>query len=177
MAIGSHDSHDAPGYTSLEPVALSDLKNPLVRGAVVLWHSLCNDRRFPAHADLDPRMLASFQDYMILLKVIEGGEDFEYRFVGKNQAQAYKYPVEGYLITQTLERSSKYGPMIFAGYRYIQQSGIPFAMRGWVGEDYVTANFSYFETVALPLGPSDDYVDYIVVFSAFAPRDLNPVHT
>lgn len=168
------DSADYSDVTSFEPVPLEDLKNPLVRRAVAYWRLRCGERRFPARDDLDPRDLAKFQRHMILIKVIDGGADFEYRYVGDVQRQAYAKPVAGKRMSETMVGSS-YGPSIFAGYQYIQKAGIAFALRGWAGKDYTSANFAYFESVALPLGPDDTTVDHMLVFSAYAPRDLKPV--
>ena len=159
--------------TLFEPVALDDLENPLVVQAVAYWRSLCRGRRFPARSDLDSRALAPFQSHMILLKVIGDGEDFEYRFVGAVQAEAYARTVQGKRMRAMAEETQA-GPSVFAGYQYIQRTGIPFALRGWAGKDYTAANFQYCESVALPLGDSDDKVDHMVIFSAYVPRTIKP---
>lgn len=170
----TNDSGDYSDKTLFEPVALEDLQNPLVRDAVAFWRSLCGSRRFPAHGDLDPRALSRFQSHMILLKVIEDGADFEYRFVGEVQREAYVRPYVGRRLTDPAN-VSPYNEPFLAGYRFIQKHGTPFALRGWAGKDFTFSKFAYFESVALPLGPDDDHVDHIVIFSAYAPRDLKPV--
>lgn len=160
------------GVTSLEPVALDDLSNPHVTQAVAYWRSLCRGRRYPARNDLDPRALSPIQRHMILVKVTEDGADFEYRMVGELQAQAYTRPIQGKFLSELAADSPVYGSAIFAGYVYIQKTGEPFALRGWVGKDYGYGNFCYCESVTLPLGPTDDWVDHLLIFSAFAPREL-----
>jgi hypothetical protein len=170
----TNDTGDYSEITSFEPVALEDLQNPLVRQAVTYWRSLCGSRRYPEHRDLDPRTLSPFHRHMILLKVVDGGADFEYRFVGEIQRTAYTKPVSGKRMSETLA-GSPFGPAIFSGYQYIQKSGITYALRGWAGKDYKAANFAYFESVTLPLGPDDATVDHLIVFSAYAPRHLKPV--
>jgi hypothetical protein len=175
MASHSHHTLDYSEVTSFEPVALDNLENPLVRQAVAYWRSLCGARRFPARDDLAPRALVPFQRHMILLRVIDDGADFEYRFVGEAQAAAYTHPVQGRRMSEMAALSPDFGPPVFAGYRYIQQSGTPFALRGWAGKDYVAANFAYTESVTLPLGVRDDHVDHLVIFSAYVPRDVKPV--
>jgi len=164
-------SSDYSHVTSFEPVALDELENPLVVKAVAYWRSLCRGRRFPARNDLNPRALSPFQSHMVLLKVIDGGADFEYRFVGEAQADAYNRPVQGRRMSE-LAAESDTGPAIFAGYRHIQRSGEPFALRGWAGKVYARANFVYCESVALPLGDTNDMVDHLIVFSAFVPRTI-----
>lgn len=158
-------------FTSFEVVPLDDLQNPLLRQAVAYWRSVCGTRRFPAREDLDPRELAPLRSHMILIKVLNNGADFEYRFVGEVQLRAYSRPYAGQQLSRPANPSI-YSEAFFTGYQYIQQSGNTFAMRGWAGKDFTYSNFVYFETVVLPLGPSDDEVDYIAVFSAYAPRDL-----
>jgi hypothetical protein len=174
MVVASSDSGDDPEITSFAPVALDDLENPLVRRAVAYWRTLCGERRFPARENLDQRALVPFQPYMILLKVIDDGADFEYRFVGEAQRMAYDRSFAGRRLSDPAN-TSPYSKPIFTGYQYIQKSGTPFAMRGWAGKDFTHSKFAYFESVALPLGPDDDHVDHIVVFSAYAPRDLKPI--
>ncbi len=171
----SSDTGDYSDITSFDPVALDDLQNPLVRQAVAYWRSVCKGRRFPARDDLEPRALAPFRPYMILLKVVEGGADFEYRFVGAMQAKAYTHVVEGRRMKDMTALSPLYGPPVFAGYQFIQKHGIAFALRGWAGKDYTAANFAYFESVTLPLG-SNDKVEHLAIFSAYAPRGLTPTH-
>jgi hypothetical protein len=175
MCAASHDPADFSEFTSFAPVALDDLQNPLVRKAVGYWRSLSGARRYPARDDLDPRALVPFQPYMILIKVIGDGDDFEYRFVGEVQAKAYAHPFTGRRLSDPAN-PSPYSKLFFAGYQQIQKSGVPFAIRGWAGKDFTATNFAYFESVALPLGPDDNHVDHIAVFSAYAPRNLKPVH-
>jgi len=172
MPSASHDEY--PGFTSFEPVALDELENPLVVEAVAYWRGLCRGRRFPARTDLDQRALEPFQSHMILLKVVGDGEDFEYRFVGSAQVKAYARQIEGKRMKALAETSPGFGPAVFAGYVYIQKTGMPFAIRGWAGEDYVSANFLYCESVTLPLGDRDDFVDHLAVFSAYVPRGMEP---
>ena len=169
------DHSDYSEITSFEPVGLDDLQNPLVRQAVAYWQAQRRGRRFPARDDLDQRALIPFRRHMILLKVVEDGADFEYRFVGEAQAQAYSHKVQGRRMSEMMTRSPDFGPSIFAGYQFIQKTGTPFALRGWAGNDYTAANFSYFESVTLPLGRADDDVDHLVLFSAYVPRGLKTV--
>jgi hypothetical protein len=170
-AMTSTDPGDYLDITSFEPVALDDLQNPLVQQAVAYWRARCGQRRFPAREDLDQRALLPFQPHMILLKAIDGGNDFEYRFVGEAQRRAYLRPYEGRRISDPAN-TSPYSQVFFAGYRCIQKSGTPFAIRGWAGKDFTSATFAYFESVVLPLGTTDDNVDHLAIFSAYAPRSM-----
>lgn len=174
MAVAHSDSGEYPDITSFAPVALDDLENPLVRRAVGYWRTLSGTRRFPAREDLDPRTLVPFQPYMIMLKVIDGGADFEYRFVGETQRMAYLRPYTGRRMSDPAN-VSPYSKVFFTAYQCIQKTGTPFAIRGWAGKDFACATFAYFESVVLPLGPDNEHVDHLVIFSAYAPRDLKPV--
>lgn len=174
MAVASSDFCENPDITSFDPVALDDLENPLVRRAVGYWRTLAGTRRYPAREDLDQRTLVPFQPYMILLKAVDDGADFEYRFVGETQSMAYERPYSGRRLSDPAN-VSPYSAVFLKAYQYIQKSGTPFAIRGWAGKDFTFATFAYFESVVLPLGPDDEHVDHLIIFSAYAPRDLKTI--
>jgi hypothetical protein len=156
--------------TSLESIMLDDLESPIVKLGAEYWRALRGIRRYPSRKDLHPRDVASVLGNMVLVKVIDGGNDFEYRIVGEVQAQAYGYRLQGRRISQIAAERPAYGHSVRGAYRRICESGEPVAVRGYIGSDFAHLKFAYCEHIALPLGATDDAVDHILIFSTYVAR-------
>lgn len=158
-------SHElAPKGPTFEAIALEALSKPLVIQGLAYWRSLCGTRTFPAREQLSPREILRLLTNTILLKVIDGGNDFEFAVVGDEVTRAYRTK----LIHRRLSEIAKDIPnaATFWGgvYRDIIQNRKPWAVRFSSGSDG-EARFSNAEAVLLPLGPRDDVVDHIITFT------------
>ena len=60
----------------------SEVQNPLTRKALDKWNRLRGDRRFPSRRDAAPRELSSLLRNIALVRVIQGGADFQFRIIG-----------------------------------------------------------------------------------------------
>jgi hypothetical protein len=156
---------DIPDYTAVHAVALDELDSAVLKLAAEYWRSRLNGRRFPARGDLQPRDLAGILRDMVLVKIIEGGADYEYRIVGDAQAQAYTVPLQGRRISEISVAAPWFGHIAAFTYEYVRRSGEPVAMRGGVGHEFPEARFVYHESVFLPLGTNDDAVDHLLIVS------------
>ena len=121
---------DIPDYTAVHAVALDELDSAVLKLAAEYWRSRLNGRRFPARGDLQPRDLAGILRDMVLVKIIEGGADYEYRIVGDAQAQAYTVPLQGRRISEISVAAPWFGHIAAFTYEYVRRSGEPVAMRG-----------------------------------------------
>ena len=157
--------HETPDQTAVHTVTLDELDSPVLKLAADYWRSLRNGRRFPARADLRPRDMAEILRDMALVKIIDGGADYEYRIVGDALAQAYALPLQGRRISEISVTAPWFGQIAATTYDYVRRSGEPLAMRGRVGCEFPEAKFVYNENVFLPLGASDDAVDHLVIVS------------
>jgi len=155
--------HDTPDQTAVHAVALDELDSLVLKLAAEYWRSLCNGRRFPARADLHPRDMAGFLRDLFLVRIIDGGADYEYRIVGDAQAQAYTVPLKGRRISEIAVAAPWFGHIAAFTYEYVRRSGEPLALRGGVGREFPEAKFVYHESVFLPLGASDDAVDHLLI--------------
>lgn len=144
-------------------ISIDDAKNPHVRKGADYWRSLCGQRRFPARSDLTLRGMAAVLSHTVILRVIDDGADYEYRYVGDAQRQAYRVPFRGIRVTQIEAALPHLGAVLRYVYEQARSTGVPFAVRGKVNHEPPRARFLYHETVFLPLGASDAAVDHLLI--------------
>jgi hypothetical protein len=161
-------SHDIAALlentTRFEVVRLEDLKDPLVRQGIAYWDALRGPRAFPSRGEVNPRAVAPLLSRAILLKVIGGGEDFEFAIVGDDVNRAYCAPLLHRRLSEIacdLPNSAAWWGRV---YRDICRTGRPWAVCMHAGSDGET-NYSDGEAALLPLGASQDSVDHIVTFA------------
>jgi hypothetical protein len=149
--------------SSYQVIGLDDLRYSQVREGLAYWRSLRGARAFPAREQIEPRAIARILTNTILIKVIEGGADFEFLIVGDEVMRAYRTP----LIHRRLSEVAVDIPNSAAWWGYVYQDVChnrkPWAVRYGAGFDG-EAKFSNAEAVLLPLGPTDTVVDHILTF-------------
>src|SRR5262249_55294607 len=62
-------------------IPLDAIDNPILQQGLAYWHRLRGQRPYPARADLMPRDLSPLLRHVVLLRVLDGGGDYEYRIV------------------------------------------------------------------------------------------------
>jgi len=158
--------------SSIELVSPETLDSRSVSLAVRYWQSLRGARRFPAREDITPRGMAPFLRNIVLIRVVDGGRDYEYRIVGDACVQAFGSNYQGTRLTEVEAIDANYGLATRAAYEHVRTMGQPFALRGWVAPS-IPSFFSYHETAFLPFGENDT-VDHILAASSFTPRAIDP---
>jgi hypothetical protein len=151
---------DRPTY------AIDDVEHPIVKSAVLYWQSLRAQRRFPARADLTLRGMARFLPYTLIVAVIENGADYEYRFVGEFERQAFKRDFKGMRVSQIEKIAPTFGEIIRATYDKVSSTGLPFAARGLADHVRTGEYIPYHEAAFLPLGTADGLVDHFLAVAA-----------
>ena len=152
-------------HIAVHAVTLDELDSGVLKLAAKYWRSLRDGRRFPARKDLHPRDMAGILRDVILVRIIDGGADYEYRIVGDAQAQAYTVPLQGRRISEIAVTAPWFGHIAAFTYEYVRRSGEPLAMRGRIGREFPEAKFVYHESVFLPLGANGDAVDHLLIVS------------
>jgi len=159
-----------PDNSSVYVVSLDELENAVVRTGVAYWRALKAGRKLPARSQLRPRDMIGILRNIVLLKVIDGGQDYEYRITGDAHVQAYGLSFQDMRINQIVALSPEFGQMMFGLYEHVRVTAEPFAVRGWVGREIPDARFVYYESVFLPLAEDGETVDHILVVSIYVPR-------
>jgi hypothetical protein len=168
----SRRAQDVRPESSIELVSPETLDSKAVSLAVHYWEKLRGSRCFPAREDIAPRDMATFLRNIVLIRVVDGGRDYEYRIVGDACVQAFGSNFQGVRLTEVEAADANYGLATRAAYEHVRTMGRPFALRGWVAPS-IPSFFSYHETAFLPFG-ANGTVDHILAASSFTPRAINP---
>ncbi len=166
----SPDPRQDSDITSFELVTLDELESPAVREGAGYWRTLRGNRRYPARKDILPRDIASILRNMILIKVIDGCSDFEFRIAGDAQVQAHAIPFQGRRLNQLMQIAPAFCLSLRSIFIHVVLSGAPAAVRGRMGADFPNAKYTYCESMFLPLGAGDDAVDHLMMFSTYVAR-------
>ena len=159
-----------PAESSGEIVPIDRLEAASVLSGIAHWRRLCAGRRFPAKTDILPREFGALLANMILVKVLNGGEDYEYRIVGDVLVSGFNENFAGRKVSDIIAAAPKFGLGLRMLYEMVRSSGEPLGYRGWVGKDMKGAEFSYHENALLPFGPDPAQVDHLLVVSVIVPQ-------
>lgn len=163
----------APETSSTHILTLDQVESALVRTGVAYWRSLRGDRHMPSRAQISPRDLAGLHRHIVILRLIDGGADYEYRLVGDAQVQAYGFNFQNLRISQIRTVAPEFGQLMFGIYEHVRNTRDPFAVRGWIGKEVPDSKFVYHESVFLPLGEDGENVDHIVIVSTYVPKSMD----
>jgi hypothetical protein len=153
-----------------ETLTFDELENPHVRLGANYWLARRGERRFPSRKDLNPRDFAAALPYMSLVKVIDGGADFEHRIVGDHCVKALRIPAQNRRFKEIELVAPKLIAISRPFFERVVQTRLPVVSRTRSDFTRPDVNFTHIDTVFLPLGDSDDAVDHILTFSSFYRR-------
>lgn len=151
-----------PEKTGFDWIATEALVNPYSRQGLEIWNRLRGSRRFPARADLKPRDIVPIIQHMSVIKVIDGGKDFENRFLGDAVVRAHGIPIAGRRFSDIAREAPVLVRRLVPVAERVVAQGEPVAYRGKTGHDMTHVAYTDFEGVMMPLGETDAAVDYIV---------------
>jgi len=150
-------------------IGVEDLRAPIVQSVHAYWVELKGKRRFPSRQQITPRDMAKLLRNIVILRVIDNGEDFEYRIAGDAHTQAHQYTFTNLRISQIDAMSPGYGSALMRAYRSVYKKREPLALRGWIERPGSgNSKITFHESVMLPLGATDDEVDHLIVGSVYA---------
>jgi hypothetical protein len=104
-----------------------------------------------------------------LLRVVDGGRDYEYRIVGDAYVLAHGVSFQGKCWSDTALLSPGYKAYIKPIYDKIVQDEEPIATRGWIERGAGGSGTVYSEYVFLPLGHAK--VDHILIIAVYLRKD------
>jgi hypothetical protein len=160
---------DTPESSSIEIVSPETLDSEPVRAGVAYWNGLRGERPFAARHELVPAGMAKFLRNIALVRVLDGGADYEYRVVGDAHVQAQGFNFRHKRLKEI--EAMRVDFTTRATYEHVRITASPFAVRGWVGRYEPNSRFSYHETAFLPLG-ANGIVDHLLIVSTYVPRGV-----
>ncbi len=167
-------AHTAPTSSNGQQIELHDIQNPVVRRVYELWQQLRGSRSFPRREDITPRRMPELLRNIALVRVLDGGEEFQIRLVGDAIVQAQGATFHGMTTRQIDLVLPGYGSALARLYGDICKNRRPRAYRGWYERQADKHSF-FHESVLLPLGPDDRTVDHVLIGAVYA-RHFNGLH-
>jgi hypothetical protein len=153
--------------TVFEWPKLDELETAPLKMAVEYWQSVRGTRLFPSRKELKPRAIAPVLPYLALLKVIDGGTDFEHRIVGDAQVRAFRVPLQNRRFSELADEAPELISISKLLYLKVVQTRAPVCWRARTGYDSLNVAFKEVEGVALPLGETEAAVDHVAVINTF----------
>ncbi len=161
--MSSQDPAKTPGGSSFEMRDIADVDDPLLLRGITYWNALRGTRKFPAREQIEPRAIAPLLSRTVIIKVVEGGTDFEYIIVGDEVERAYKAKLIHRRVSEVARELPNTVGFWNDRYRDVCRTHKPVFVRMVAGHDG-EANFSEGQVVLLPLGVSDEQVDHMITF-------------
>ena len=157
------------GDRGSQTASIDDAQHPTVKAAIDYWRAVRGARRFPARSELTLRGMAAVLPFTLIVAVIDGGADYEFRYVGDAERQAFKRDFKGMRVTDVEKEVPFFGNILHSTYDKVRANGEPFVVRGLVDHEPSDKWLPYHETAFLPLG-SADVVDHILIVGVSVPR-------
>lgn len=153
--------------TVFEWPKLDELETAPVKMAIAYWQSVRGSRLFPSRKELKPREIAPLLPYLALLKVIDDGADFEHRIVGDAQVRALRVRVQNRRFSEIAAEAPELVSVSKPLFLKVVQTRAPLCWRARTGYDAVDVVFKEVEGVLLPLGETEEAVDYVAAINSY----------
>lgn len=152
-------------------IPLEAIEHPILCQGLECWNRLRGARRYPARQDLTPRDLAPLLRHVVLIRLVDGGADYEYRIVGDAHVISHGFSMQGRRVSEVDRFSPGYGPVLKSLYDRAVRRREPYAFRGWMERGDEKRLYIYSESVFMPLGPDEATIDHVLNFAVYTPRD------
>lgn len=162
-----------PQSSTVAVTSYAELRTDAVRYMARLWHELRGSGAMPERSALNPRDFAAFARDVSLIRVVEGGRDYEFRIIGDAHVQAYRATDQGRLLSEIAAQTPNFGSWLKGTYDRVRTSGKPLCLQGLVGSEFDHAPFGWFESGNFPLGTGErdsPSVSHILTVAVYAER-------
>lgn len=159
-----------PEQSTVSVVSLDEIENAVTRTAANYWRMLRRGRNLPSRAELSPRDMRAILHNVVLIRVVDGGRDYEYRIVGGVFAWAYGVNFQGMHLSQIEKSAPEHAARMRLMYEHVRERAEPLGLQGWVGREVASSPFVYYESVVLPFGDDGVTVDHLLVTSFHVPK-------
>jgi hypothetical protein len=137
---------------------------PVLNFLRAYWLNKRGERRLPSRHDISPAELKSQLPFVLLIDVVEGGEDFRYRLTGTYLRQFFPADPVGRLMSQVLAPfGTSSVQATLEAYRRVMRASAPVRITG--SGAWYAQNPKFFDAMLAPL--SDDGETVNMIFGAF----------
>lgn len=157
--------------TEIEPDAAT---SDVVLEGYRYWRAQRGRRAFPSRIDIRPADIKRVLPNLILAKVLDDGRDFQFRIVGQSIAAAHGLNPINWRVSELDKHADGFSAVVMRVYLSVYESGRPYASRGSL--KHLDRDYRTFESIFLPLGPSDGVVDHLLVVAGFS-GDVDAAHS
>jgi hypothetical protein len=143
-------------------------ESSVIRQGVAYWRDLKGSRRFPGRQQVTLRGLRGLAKHASLIRVIDGGIDYEFRFVGDVPVAAVGWNFQGRRYSEP-----EVAEVMRANYRHhlyaeVVSTGEPRVFKCRMVQHCRLRLPMHSETAYFPLGDDDGVVDHLLGFTVFA---------
>lgn len=168
---GLHPKGLSADHRTSRHISLDEVDNAVLLDGIALWKSLCAGKKYPSRSAVTPRAIKLLLRHTMLVRVIDGGADYDYRIVGDAYVMAHGTSFQGRKWSELRIVSPGFQKAIKGVYDRVVQDGAPVATRGWIERGAGSSGHVYSEYVFLPLGEETTGVDHILIFAVYVRRD------
>lgn len=137
--------------TAIESIGLSDIVSVETSVLVQSWKKWRGWNAMPPYSAWADSNLGPYVAYASVAKVVDGGSDYHFEFIGSAHVHAYGVDHSGRRVGEIIRMSPHFGRQLKASYDLVRISGNPHAFQGSIGPEYSDTRFTWFETAYLPL--------------------------
>jgi hypothetical protein len=152
-------------------IPLDVIDSPILKQGLDYWRALKGERSYPARADMKPRDLAPLLRNIVLIRLVDGGADYEYRIVGDAHVISHGYTMQGLKVSDVDRFSPGYSAVLKGLFDRAVRKRDVFAFRGWMERGEKTKQYIYSESLFMPMGPDEASIDHVLNFAVYTPRD------
>jgi hypothetical protein len=137
---------------SVSAVGLADIMCAETSALVQIWKKWRGWHAMPPYRAWIEGDLGNYLDHASMARVVDGGQDYEFEFIGDAHVRAYGANHHGQRVSDIARLSPRFGKQLKASYDLVRISGHPHAFQGAIGPEDSSARFVWFETAYLPFG-------------------------
>jgi len=138
--------------TTVSAIGIADVICAETSALVQAWKKWRGWHAMPGYRAWIEGDLGRNVEHASMARVIDGGHDYEFEFIGDAHVRAYGANHQGKRVSDIARLSPRFGKQLKASYDLVRISGHPHAFQGAIGTEDCSTRFVWFETVYLPFG-------------------------
>lgn len=168
VGIGTNRTEFAGAEDAFFPVGEAESRT--IKRAVAYWDDLRAGRRFPARSQVTLRGLGRLAKNAALVRVIDGGADYEFRFVGHEPTAAIGINLQGRRMSEPQVESVMSANFRRRLYDHVVRTAMPWLFKSRMVNHIGLRLPVCSETAFLPLGAEEHTVDHLLGFTVFCSK-------